>query len=292
MTEPGAAPREERSEAPAPRQGTRSGLDWTRIGSALVLGPVAIAVAFLGGWVFVAFWGLAAFGAAWEWMLLADRPHAYRMLAVAGGAIGAAIVLAGLGRLAPALAVIVLGALGVAALSASGRRAWTAVGTLYAGALLLAPATLRADAQWGFLAILVLFAVVWSTDIAAYFAGRAIGGPRLWPRVSPKKTWSGAVVGVLAAVVAASLVAKIGGADHVWAIAILAAGLSVIGQAGDLLESGVKRRFGAKDASHIIPGHGGIMDRLDAFLTAAAAAALIGLARGSLAAPGHGLLVW
>jgi phosphatidate cytidylyltransferase len=275
----------------APRFGIRR-TDLLRIGSALVLGPLAILAAYLGGWLFIAFWGIAALGVVAEWMFLVDRPHAYPAVIVGGLAVAVAIVLAGLDRIVPAAAVIVLGAVGVLAVTGSGRRAWTGAGVLYAGALLVAPATLRADAQWGFLAVLILFAIVWTTDVAAYFGGRALQGPKLWPSVSPNKTWSGAVTGMLAAVAVASVVAKIGGAEHVWPIAVLAAGLSVVGQAGDLLESAVKRRFGAKDASHIIPGHGGIMDRLDAFVTAAAAAALLACARGSLAAPGHGLLVW
>jgi phosphatidate cytidylyltransferase len=137
-----------------------------------------------------------------------------------------------------------------------------------------------------------LFAIVWGTDIVAYFLGRMIGGPKLLPRVSPKKTWSGAISGLVAAVLAAVAVAKAAGLSGLSVIALVAAILSCAAQAGDLFESLVKRRFGAKDSSHLIPGHGGLMDRLDGFVFAAAIAALIGVLRGGVAAPARGLLVW
>jgi phosphatidate cytidylyltransferase len=139
---------------------------------------------------------------------------------------------------------------------------------------------------------MLLFAIVWATDIAAYFAGRALGGPKLMPRVSPKKTWSGALAGTVAAVLVAVAIAKSAGLAGLVAIAIMAISLSVVAQAGDLFESALKRRFGAKDSSHLIPGHGGLMDRLDGFVAAAFLAAVIGLLRGGFEAPGRGLLVW
>jgi phosphatidate cytidylyltransferase len=110
--------------------------------------------------------------------------------------------------------------------------------------------------------------------------------------VSPKKTWSGAVAGTAAAIVAAVVVARTAGYSGLYAIAALAGALSVCAQAGDLFESFLKRRFGAKDSGQVIPGHGGLMDRLDGYVAAAVVAAAIGLARGGLAAPGRGLLVW
>jgi phosphatidate cytidylyltransferase len=137
-----------------------------------------------------------------------------------------------------------------------------------------------------------LFAVVWSTDTVAYFVGRALGGPRLMPRVSPKKTWSGMLGGTAAALIVALIIATTDSLAGSLAIAALALALSVVAQVGDLFESFLKRRFGAKDSSHLIPGHGGLMDRLDGFVTAAVLAALIGLMRGGLLAPGRGLLVW
>jgi phosphatidate cytidylyltransferase len=119
-----------------------------------------------------------------------------------------------------------------------------------------------------------------------------IGGPKLLARVSPKKTWSGAIGGLAAAVLAAIAVAKMAGLSGLLSIAVVAAILSALAQAGDLFESQLKRRFGAKDSSQLIPGHGGLMDRLDGFVFAAAVAALIGILRGGLEATAHGLVVW
>jgi phosphatidate cytidylyltransferase len=169
---------------------------------------------------------------------------------------------------------------------------WMAAGLLYAAVLAFAPAILRGDPVLGFVAIIFLFAVVWGTDVFAYFAGRALGGPKLMPAVSPKKTWSGAIGGAVGAVAAGLIVLKVAGLHIGLAVAAVALLLSVVSQAGDLLESAVKRRFHVKDASHLIPGHGGLMDRLDGFLTAVLAAVMVGLMRGGFAAPAQGLLIW
>ena len=163
---------------------------------------------------------------------------------------------------------------------------------MYAAAILIAPVLLRRDMAWGFAAILFLFVIVWLTDTAAYFAGRAIGGPKLMPRASPKKTWSGAIGGSIAGAAGGALLAHQFGAGNVAVVAIVALLLSIVSQAGDLLESAVKRRFNAKDASQLIPGHGGLMDRLDGFVVAAVAGALIGLLHGGVNAPARGLMVW
>jgi phosphatidate cytidylyltransferase len=266
--------------------------DLLRIASALVLAPLAIGAAYWGGWPFVTFWLAAALGIFWEWLGLVGAASARPALLGGGVALALSAALIGLDDFAAAAAVLALGVAAAGLLAPGPQRVWTAGGLVYAATLLLGAALLRRDADWGFVAVMVLFALVWSTDIVAYFAGRTLQGPKLMPLVSPKKTWSGAVAGTIAAVVAAAGVAKAGGVEHVWPLGLLAVLLSVVAQAGDLFESWVKRRFGAKDASHIIPGHGGIMDRLDGFLAAAALAALIGIARGGFAAPARGLLVW
>jgi phosphatidate cytidylyltransferase len=168
----------------------------------------------------------------------------------------------------------------------------TLAGFVYAGALLASVLLLRADAEYGRTAMLFLFAVVWSTDIAGYFVGRAFGGPKLMPRVSPNKTWSGAIGGTVVAIAASCAVSGWSDAGVTVATAILALVLSLAAQVGDLFESFLKRRFDAKDASKLIPGHGGVMDRLDGFIAAAAVAALLGLARGGFDAPSRGLMLW
>lgn len=169
---------------------------------------------------------------------------------------------------------------------------WIVAGIAYAGVLLVAPLVLRSDGEFGFLAMLILLGVVWTTDVLGYFAGRAFGGPKLMPTISPKKTWSGAIAGTLGAMIVAVLLAKSFGSFHVIAIALVALLLSTTAQLGDLFESWIKRRFGAKDASQLIPGHGGVMDRLDGFWAAALVACVIGLLRGGFGNPGAGLLVW
>jgi len=263
-----------------------------RVCSALVLVPLALGAAYLGGWPFAGLWGLAAMVVLWEWNSLVAGSDQRIVLTTGGASLALAIALVLTGHLLAAVIVLAISTLGVASLAPAKRRTWIAAGVPYAGALGVAPIVLRSDNGEGFLAIIFLFAVVWTTDIAAYFAGRAIGGPKLMPRVSPNKTWSGAIGGTLAAVVVALALAKVTALTGLFAIAMLAVILSVCAQGGDLFESFLKRRFGAKDSGHLIPGHGGLMDRLDGFVTASVVAALIGLLRGGFEAPGRGLLVW
>ena len=226
-----------------------------RVISSVVLAPIAILIAWLGGVPFVVFWTIAASIVVWEWSALVKN--------ASGGS-----------------------------RTVSWFTGWMAAGLIYAGALLLAPLILRRDAELGFVVMLFVFAIVWATDIVAYFVGRALGGPKLWPAVSPKKTWSGAVGGTFGGLLAGILVAKSAGLVVAPMLVFVALCLSIVAQAGDLLESAIKRHFGAKDASQLIPGHGGLMDRLDGFLTAAAAAVMVGLLRGGLEGPARGLLIW
>jgi phosphatidate cytidylyltransferase len=172
------------------------------------------------------------------------------------------------------------------------RAAWAAGGVVYAGIAFLGPALLRSDTQLGFQAIAFVALSVWLTDILAFFVGRGLGGPLLWPRVSPSKTWSGAVGGLAGGVAGGIAVAYASGSGRLVSLGVLALALSILAQVGDLFESAIKRRFGAKDSGRIIPGHGGLMDRLDGFLFAAAAAAIIAILRGGTGAPAHGLLLW
>ena len=263
-----------------------------RVCSALVLVPLAIATAYVGGWPFAVFWGIAAMGVLWEWTSLAAGSDKRSVLMIGGASLALALALVVAEHLLAAVIVLAISTLGAEALATAERRTWVAGGIPYAGALGVAPIVLRSDSEQGFWAVILLFAVVWTTDIAAYFVGRAVGGPKLMPHVSPKKTWSGAVGGTVAAVVVALAVAEAAALPGLFAIAMLAVVLSVLAQAGDLFESFLKRRFGTKDSSHLIPGHGGLMDRLDGFIAASVAAALIGLARGGFEAPARGLLVW
>jgi phosphatidate cytidylyltransferase len=268
-----------------------------RVASALVLAPLAIGTAYVGGVAFLVLWGLAALGILWEWRrIVADTGYATIGLGVAAILFAMAEFIGG-GGLATArdlveVVVIVAAFALFAGICARNHGLWVAGGVLYASILLISVAVLRSDSAFGFWAILYLFAIVWATDILGYFVGRWIGGPKLSPRLSPKKTWSGALGGALGAVLAGAAVTRYAGIAHFSAIVGLGLILSAVAQSGDLFESGVKRRFGTKDAGHVIPGHGGFMDRLDGFLAAALAAAIIGIARGGLNAPARGLLVW
>ncbi|MDR6758460.1 phosphatidate cytidylyltransferase [Mycoplana sp. BE70] len=158
------------------------------------------------------------------------------------------------------------------------RSLWLPGGIAYAGLTVLSLTAIRADDATGLIAMLFVFAVVWSTDILAYFVGRAIGGPKLAPSISPGKTWSGAIGGTVAAIIAGSaLYLCFFPATGLW-IPFVALVLSVFSQVGDLFESFLKRRFGVKDSSKLIPGHGGVMDRVDGLVFACFAAFLLGTA--------------
>jgi phosphatidate cytidylyltransferase len=263
-----------------------------RILSAVILAPLAFLAAYLGGVPFAIFWTVAALAVLWEWITMVAGPSYRLMFSACGGAIAVAGFVAWLGRPIAALLMVGLGALAAAIFAPRERRLWVTAGIGYSGALLLAAMFLRADDVLGFAGILMLFAIVWTTDILGYFAGRAFGGPKVWPAISPKKTWSGAIAGALGAMIVAIAVSGLFGSFNKLAIVIVALLLSVLAQLGDFFESWVKRQFGAKDSSNFIPGHGGVMDRLDGFWAAALAGCLIGLLRGGFDAPARGLLVW
>ena len=271
-----------------------------RVASAVVLAPITLAITYWGGLAFDALCAVAAGGSLLEWVSLVSHRADARVLAPGWLALVAAMLLVGWGWPAGSIGAVAAGALAAAAIVAVLPRstdeafapAWAAGGVIYTAALLIAPALLRSDPYWGWPALVFLFANVWATDIFAYFCGRAIGGPLLWPRVSPKKTWAGAAGGLAGGVAAGIAVAYASGIGNLGIVGGMACVLSVLAQAGDLFESAVKRRFGAKDASHLIPGHGGLMDRLDGFIVAALAALVIGAIHQGIAAPARGLLVW
>ena len=271
-----------------------------RVASAAVLGPLVLLFAYIGGWLFFLLCAAAAAGILWEWTKLVADSADPRILFPGFAALLFALVLTGIGEPGAAAGMIFIGgALAAGIMAAAPRRfparnplVWGSCGIVYAGIAYLGPALIRRDAAWGFVAMLFVAVTVWATDILAYAVGRIVGGPLLWPRISPNKTWAGAVGGVVGGVAAGTSVAYASGVDKLVAVGVIALLLSVLTQAGDLFESAVKRRFGAKDAGSLIPGHGGLMDRLDGFLLAAFVALLIGILRQGPDAPGQGLLVW
>lgn len=264
-----------------------------RLASALALVAAALAALYVGGLIFALFWLLAAFGVSWEWQGLIGGKFCLARVALGGAALAAAAAFAFYGAADMAIATLVLAGAILAVLAGQGRRLWAAGGALYAGSLVVSAILLRQSPQFGALSIAWLFAVVWGTDVAAYFGGRIIGGPKLWPRVSPGKTWSGTLVGVFSGALLGLIVATWGGTGGAASRPLFAAGLfaAALAQAGDLFESAIKRRFAVKDSSRLIPGHGGVMDRVDGFIFASAFAALLGGVRGqsSVAA---GLFIW
>ncbi|HEY5129601.1 MAG TPA: phosphatidate cytidylyltransferase [Bradyrhizobium sp.] len=261
-----------------------------RFVAASVLAPAAIAIAYAGGWLWAGLVTLAAIGLYVEWLMIAGAAGERRVVASGGVALAISGLCLATGRIDAALAALILGLAAVAALSPE-RRHWTAAGFFYAAAAEIASVLVRLDQTSGFVALILILLVVWVTDIGGYFAGRGIGGPKLWPRVSPKKTWAGAIGGFAASIAVAGGFAAVG-LGKTGPILLLGAALSIASQLGDLLESAVKRRFGVKDSSHIIPGHGGLMDRLDGFVAAVVMAAIFGFLRGGVDGVGRGLMVW
>ncbi len=264
-----------------------------RAASAVLLLPLAIGCLWLGGWPWAGFVMLGLGGLAWEWTRLTGGeprgPDGLMLYAAVLGAGGLAL----LGHGGWGLVWLLLAALATTLRvdrPAIGRF-WLPGGVLYIGLAGLALALLRGAADpVGFANMLFVLVVVWASDIGAYVAGRWWGGPKLAPSISPGKTRSGAVGGLLAAMAFGGLEAALLGPGGLPLALLLAAVLSVVSQAGDLFESWVKRRFGVKDSSALIPGHGGLLDRLDGLLWAAPVAALLGLLLGRVA--GLGEFLW
>lgn len=250
------------------------------------MAPPALLAAWLGGYAFAALVAVAAALMCWEWarMALGGFDIAGRTAAI--GCFVA--VLATVTH--PSAAVIMVVA--TAALSvvlagpANSGRIWAGLGGLYIGLPSVALVWLRDDPGLGSAVVWWLLLVVWATDIGAYAFGRLIGGPLLLPVVSPKKTWAGLLGGMICASLAGFAVARMFDLADGGVVAVVSAIGAVVAQVGDLFESWVKRRWGVKDSSGIIPGHGGVLDRVDGLLAAALAVAVLTLVSG------RPVLVW
>jgi len=261
-----------------------------RVIAALILAPLAIAIAYAGGWLWILLVTLAVIGLYVEWLTIVGLAREMPVVVSGIAALAVTGLCLAIGRIDAASGVLAIGLAAVALLTRE-RRNWTAAGFFYAAAAEMASVLVRLDSVKGFVALIFVLLIVWVTDIGGYFAGRGIGGPKLWPRVSPKKTWAGAAGGF-----AASLAVAFGFAafdlGKTGALLLLGAVLSVVSQLGDLFESAVKRRFGVKDSSHVIPGHGGLLYRLDGFVAAIIVAAIFRFLRGGADGVGRGLMVW
>ena len=282
-----------RAEAPAFRWGDLR----KRIACAAVVAPLGLAAIWLGAAAWAAVIGVMTLGLACEWAHLCG----FRASGVPGLLVPGSVLVSGAAAVAGyekvAWILLLAGFAGLLAVarelapgsSERGARsaASLAAGVLYVGLASVAIVWLRNDPIAGRPNVLFLVLIVWASDVGAYVAGRLIGGPRLAPRISPGKTWAGAIGGLAAGIGIGLLVAAwTTGAEGLWRIAPVAGLLAAVAQLGDLIESLIKRRFGVKDSSRLIPGHGGLLDRLDGMLTAAPAAALLALAIG------RGVVLW
>jgi phosphatidate cytidylyltransferase len=261
-----------------------------RIIASLVMAPLAVAIAYVGGWLWTGLVTVAAIGLYIEWLTVIGARKPRPVLVGVFILLSVGCVNVGHINEIYVSALVATGMLAAAVVS-SDHRVWTAIGLGYALTASIASSAVRLDPVWGLSALMLVLLVVWATDICGYFAGRLIGGPKLWPQVSPKKTWAGAIGGFVASLGIAACFAAFDFGKTV-PMLLVGAVLSIASQLGDLFESAVKRKFGVKDSSHIIPGHGGLMDRLDGFVAAIALAALFGFLRGGADGVGRGLMVW
>lgn len=260
-----------------------------RILSGIVLAALAIGFDYAGPLPFAALVTFVAAMVAWEWSGLVRARGVDAALLVSLGSLVLATILTALGFAAFGLIAVIAGAIAVVPLSFGARPYLTALGVLYSGVPAVSLLWLHGSAEHGFLAILFLYLVVWGTDTAAFISGKSLGGPKLWPQISPKKTWSGLIGGIVGAVLAALLLAVFVPGIAMVELCAKAALLALVSQAGDLAESALKRAFNAKDSSNLIPGHGGFLDRLDGFVTAATLAGVIALVT-NVQAPARALL--
>ncbi len=254
-----------------------------RVLSALVLGPLVLGVVYVGGWLFCGAMMAAAVLAVREWVrMIAPGPIGPLFyLSVAGialvmaldGLIGPVPALIAALVLAVVVAMAPVASTSGAQLGGTDRRV-AAFGVPYIGISCVALIWLRNEPDIGMLLILFLLLTVWANDIGAFVVGKAIGGPRLAPLISPAKTWAGFWGGVAAGGLIGGAVALASDAHEPLVAVGLGAVLAVVGQGGDLFESAVKRRYKVKDSGQLIPGHGGLLDRIDGLVAAAPVLAL------------------
>lgn len=264
------------SERPSEPGRSGDGLK-ARIISAIVMAPVVLAAVIVGGWAFNALVVVLALVAAAEWgrLIVPDRTRAVAGILILGVGVALAVdMLAGTGAALMAVGLIALALYPVSVAMGLHHSRYVAFGVPYVAIGGIAVVWLRVEPSGSLTLLLYLFFVIWATDIGAYIAGKTIGGPKLAPRISPKKTWAGLLGAVVSAGCVGWAVALACGAAKPLAALAVGGVLAVIGQGGDLFESWIKRRYNVKDSGHLIPGHGGLLDRIDGLLAAAPALAL------------------
>jgi phosphatidate cytidylyltransferase len=263
--------------------------------SALILAILSVALTYAGPLAFAVLILVFAALISWEWGRVVRGRSADSIFVLQIGAIATAGFLTLKSYPASAVGMIMAATWASFWIHKKSRIAsdpwWSAAGVYYAGFPAIALIAIRQDPDYGFYAILYLFLVVWSADTGAFFTGRLMGGPKLAPSISPNKTWSGLIGGAIAAGLAGGLFALWLGRTSVFVLASLSIGLAIISQGGDLGESFIKRVFGVKHSSGLIPGHGGVLDRLDGLVFAAIGAGLVAAVADPLK-PGRALLIW
>ncbi len=259
--------------------------------------PLVLGITYLGGPYFNGFVVMAVVVMAWEWRrIVSGGRFGYQGLVLVAGMV-TAVFAASLG--AYLNAILVCGVIGVFFFAMTEIRRlmsglplhseemdkavhpvnnlWMGAGAVYIGIPSLSLIWIRNDWDNGFTAVIWLLVLVWAADSGAYAAGRLIGGPKLAPKISPNKTWAGLGGCIVSAAFAGGIVAHWTGFDEIYKIAAVSAFIGLVSQGGDLVESAFKRHFDVKDSSNLIPGHGGLLDRVDALLAAIVAAALINM---------------
>jgi phosphatidate cytidylyltransferase len=257
----------------------RLGTDFAaRLLSGLVMAAAALLLTVSGPSPFALLVVLVALVVCWEWGRLVHGTDQTLVLSVQIGTAAAAGVLAALGYVGLGLLALPIGAILATLLSLGNNSLFAALGVFYAGFPAVVLIWLRSDPALGLSAVLFLIAVVVTADTAAFLSGRLLGGPLLSPNVSPNKTWAGAIGALVASAIVAALFWFAVPESSAVRLAATGVALAFVAQAGDLAESALKRRFGAKDAGSIIPGHGGAMDRVDGLVAAASAVGVAALA--------------
>jgi phosphatidate cytidylyltransferase len=261
-----------------------------RLLTSLVVGAVAAIFTFSGPTPFAVLAVAVALLVSWEWGRLVHGPDAGILVAVQIGTVAVSGLLAA--SLSPGLGLLALpiGAILATLLSLGRNSFFSAAGVFYAGFPAIAAIWLRSDVALGLQAMIFLIVVVATADTAAFLCGRLMGGPLLSPRISPNKTWAGLIGALIASAIVGGLFWLAVPGGSVFRLAATGAALALVAQVGDLAESALKRRFGAKDAGSILPGHGGVMDRVDGLLAAVAAAGLVAAAI-NLHSPARALLL-
>ena len=260
-----------------------------RLVSALVMAAVSLGLVYAGTTPFAVLVLAGSLMISWEWCNIVRGATADVGILVHVGAVAVAVMLTAGGYPALGLCALLIGAACVVPVVGS-RSILSAIGVFYAGLPSIALLWLRCDENHGFLAIVFLFLIVWSTDTMAYVSGRSLGGPKLWPSVSPNKTWSGFIGGVGSSAILSAVFALLVPGASPLKLGLIGLTFGIISQAGDLAESALKRHFNVKVASQFIPGHGGLMDRLDGLVAVAVAAALLALILNARA-PATALLI-